>query len=55
MIVLLNGMKPTDGTWLREMVNYARPSSVGVVGGKVFDTKKRVLNVGVITSGVEAR
>lgn len=47
VIVLLNGMKPTDGTWLREMVNYARPSSVGVVGGKVFDTKKRVLNVGV--------
>ena len=49
VIVLLNGMKPTDGTWLREMVNYARPSSGGGVGGKVC------AQCGRHSSGVEAR
>lgn len=47
LIVLLDGMKPRNGSWLREMVNYAQDSTVGVVGGKIFDSRQRVVNVGI--------
>ena len=46
-LVFLDGLKPMNNAWLREMVNYANDSRVGIVGGKIFDTSQRVLNAGV--------
>ena len=46
-LVFLDGLRPMNGAWLREMVNYADDSHVGIVGGKIFDSSQRVLNVGV--------
>ncbi|MFT8592532.1 MAG: glycosyltransferase [Bifidobacterium sp.] len=45
--VFLDGVMPEKSLWLREMVNYSLEESVAVVGGKVFDAQRRVLNVGV--------
>ncbi|MBT1161483.1 glycosyltransferase [Bifidobacterium sp. SO1] len=47
LIVLLNGLKPDGSSWLHDMVNYSLDGLIGVIGGKIFDTKKRVVNVGV--------
>lgn len=47
LLVLLDGLKPKERTWLREMVNYLHDSSVGAVGGKIYDVHDRVMNVGI--------
>lgn len=46
-LVFLDGLQPQNAEWLREMVNYAQDARIGVVGGKIFDTHQRILNVGV--------
>lgn len=46
-IMLIDGVKPANKSWLREMVNYSHDSKVGVVGGKIMDKRSRVVNVGV--------
>lgn len=45
--MFMNGVKPRETGWLREMVNYAWGCKANVVGGKIFDARQRVLNVGV--------
>ncbi|MEE8758958.1 MAG: glycosyltransferase [Bifidobacterium sp.] len=54
LLVLLDGLKPTNSAWLREMVNYSRISGIGAVGGKVFDDRQRVLNVGVTLNALRS-
>ncbi|MBT1173514.1 glycosyltransferase family 2 protein [Bifidobacterium sp. MA2] len=47
LAVFLDGMMPQDKQWLREMVNYSHNQGIAVVGGKIFDSRHRVVNVGV--------
>lgn len=46
-VMFLDGLMPQNDQWLREMVNYSHDSRIGVVGGKIFDSRQRVVNVGV--------
>lgn len=47
MLVFLQSKYPAKSTWLKEMVNYMQDGSVGAVGGKIWDNRKRVSNVGI--------
>lgn len=47
MLVFLHAKLPSKSTWLKEMVNCMQDKTVGVVGGKIFDNRKRVSNVGI--------
>lgn len=46
-VVFLDGLMPKNTSWLSQMVNYMRNPGVGIVGGKVFDSRQRVVDVGV--------
>ncbi|PJM76098.1 glycosyltransferase [Bifidobacterium simiarum] len=46
-LVFLDAVMPQSASWLSEMVNYTHGPNVGIVGGKIFDHHKRVVNVGV--------
>lgn len=45
--VFLDGVLPNNKNWLREMVNYSVYPTIGVVGGKIFDLRERVVNAGI--------
>lgn len=46
-VMFVKRMKPLNPNWLREMVNYGTNAGIGAVGGKIFDSRQRVVNVGV--------
>lgn len=46
-IVFLDGVVPEGANWLAEMIDKIQDPSVGIVGGKIYDTQHRITNAGV--------
>ena len=47
LIFLDSTVKPENKQWLNELVNETIDNNTGLVGGKILDNKKRVLNAGM--------
>ncbi|NZA40357.1 glycosyltransferase [Eubacterium callanderi] len=47
LIFLDSTVKPENKQWLSELVNETIDNNTGLVGGKILDNKKRVLNAGM--------
>lgn len=46
-IVLLNAdITPKTGNWLHELMNFGQKNTVGVVTGRISDSKKQIANIG---------
>ncbi|RBP97908.1 glycosyl transferase [Bifidobacterium aemilianum] len=55
LLVFLDGLVPRDPLWLQEMVNASRGEGIGLVGGKIMDSRQRVLNVGMTLRALKGR
>lgn len=53
-IVFLDGVVPEGANWLAEMIDKIQDSSVGIVGGKIYDTQHRIADAGVTLRAFKA-